>query len=272
MKKILIKLSLAVFVLFVNLVQAQESLVVVLNENNNEIIEEAEVGSIRFKDKAFKAKCTYQKSIEYLKETALSQNANLVKITLHKEPDGFNKCHRFDATFYNTTNPRKYEKEITWSNKRKLTWEDFRAEKKPPAYTATALSYCGIKYSAKSLTSLYANNTKYIVECIFYPEKSWVTNDVSQHTDEVLKHEQLHFDICEVYARRLYKELISAKLNAFNIDDANAVFQRIYAEYEERQIQYDEEVYSAADDEVQKKWDSDIAKELIVLAEYAERD
>lgn len=219
----------------INRVNGKDAFVVILAEDNQLAISGNETGTISYKDKMFKTTCSYDASIEYLKTRATDQNANLVKITRYKRPDAFNSCHRFDATFYKVDNPRTYEKQVIWSENRKLEWADFRAENEPHAYNATALTYCGIEYGVSALTSLYGNNTKYIVKCIFFPEKSWVTADVTQRTAEVLKHEQTHFDLCEVYARRLYKELTNTKINAFTLDNANAIYQRILTEYEDRQ-------------------------------------
>lgn len=256
----------------VNPAHAKGVFVAILAEADQSTIEGDEISSIRLKDKIFKTTCTYEAGIEYLKKTALEQGTNLVKITGHKKPDAFNSCHRFDATFYKVNHPRAYEKKILWSEKRMLEWEDFRADKQPHAYNAIALTYCGIEYSVRALTSLYGNNTNYVVKCIFYPEKSWAATDSVQRTDEVLIHEQKHFDLCEVYARRLYKELTNTKINAFNLDDANTVYQRIMNEYEERQYLYDEETHKSTNKDVQEKWNEDIARELEELKEYADRN
>jgi hypothetical protein len=57
------------------------------------------------------------------------------------------------------------------------------------------------------------------------------------------------------------------------MDDANAVYQRIMKEYEERQYLYDEETHNTTNyQDVQKKWDEDIARELAELNEYAIRN
>jgi len=264
---------ITISILSVNTAKAKGVFVAIVDEADLSPINGNEINSIRLKDKIFKTTCTYEAGIEYLKKSAIEQGANLVKITGHKKPDGFNNCHRFDAIYYKVEHPRTYEKEILWSEKRMLEWEDFRAEKQPHAYNAVALTYCGIQYSVKALTSLYGSKTNYVVKCIFYPEKSWATTDSAQRTDDVLKHEQKHFDLCEVYARRLYKELTNTKINAFNMDDANAVYQRIMKEYEERQYLYDEETHNTTNyQDVQKKWDEDIARELAELNEYAIRN
>ncbi len=264
-------LNLLILSLFSIKTNAKEGFVVILAEDNQLAISGNEIGTITYKDKMFKTTCSYEAGVEYLRAKAIEQGANLVKITRYKKPDAFNSCHRFDAILYKVDNPRTYEKQIIWSENRKLEWEDFRAENEPHAYNATALTYCGIEYGVKAFTSLYANSTQYIVKCIFYPEKSWVTKDTTQRTAAVLKHEQTHFDLCEVYARRLYKELTDTKINAFNLDNAGVIYERIMNEYEERQYQYDEETHKATNTEIQEKWNNDIARELEELKDYADR-
>lgn len=154
MKQTLINLLVALSTFSCVAAQAQQSLVVVLDEKNAALIDAPEAGNISYKDKGFKTSCNYDASIDYLKEAAAAKGANLVKITRHKTPDAFNSCHRFDADFYKTDNPRLYEKEVIWSEKRKLDWADFRAENPPHGYNATALTYCGISYSVKNLNEL----------------------------------------------------------------------------------------------------------------------
>lgn len=272
MKRILINLLTVLASLYCNNLYANDSLIVVLDENDNTEIPVNEVGAVSIRDKAFRNKNTYDDAIKYLKEKASEVNANLVKITKHKAPDPFTSHHRFEALLYSVDNPRLFEKEIVWSEDRKLEWEDFRAEKKTYAYNAVALTYCTLRANARAQTSLMYNGSKYIVRSVFDPEKSWVSDDSTYRTAAVLSHEQKHFDLCEVYARRLYKELTNANVTAFNMQEVNTIMQRIQTEYEDRQYQYDEETHNSTNGEAQKRWDAMIESELLELAEYTDHD
>src|SRR5690349_706212 len=87
---------------------------------------------------------------------------------------------------------------ISWSGDRLLTWEDFKCEPKTGtdavASTSTSL---GIAYQ------LVDGKLTYDVTCNFSKVKSWG----SMKTDYILAHEQGHFDITEIYARKLHEAL-----------------------------------------------------------------
>ena len=45
----------------------------------------------------------------------------------------------------------------------------------------------------------------------FYPDKSWVIKE--QSSEHILNHEQLHFDITELHARKFRKQLSTLKVS-----------------------------------------------------------
>ncbi len=88
---------------------------------------------------------------------------------------------------------------LNWSPKRPLTWEDFKAvpDAKNPHHALTAANLA-------VNTKWTEDNLRFQVYCVFLPTESWSKNKVSA---KLLHHEQLHFDLTEVFARRLRKEL-----------------------------------------------------------------
>ena len=101
----------------------------------------------------------------------------------------------------------QHEQFIEWSSAKRLTWDDYLA--KPPsstdaaAITSTAL---GVEYSLKN------NNLAYTITCRFSKTNSWGRHK----TDYILLHEQGHFDITELFARKLAKELKEYKFSSRN--------------------------------------------------------
>ena len=87
---------------------------------------------------------------------------------------------------------------IPWVPERRLTWEDFLCDPKTTsdavASTSTSL---GIAYQIER------GHLTYTITCHFSKHKSWGL----LKTDYILAHEQGHFDITEVCARKLHKAL-----------------------------------------------------------------
>ncbi|WP_299821685.1 DUF922 domain-containing protein [uncultured Pontibacter sp.] len=93
----------------------------------------------------------------------------------------------------------KSTEKLTWSDSRRLTWDDFKGapESENPHHALTAANLAvDAKCSSNSFT--------YDVKCVFLPEQSWSKNKKSA---SLLGHEQLHFDLTEVHARQLRKKL-----------------------------------------------------------------
>jgi len=105
---------------------------------------------------------------------------------------------------------------IIWEEDRPLTWDDFKgtADAGSKFY---ALTNSGIYYQVQqeSWTQFAVS-----VETFFDPKQSWQKKN--QVTDHLLQHEQLHFNIHELYSRLFIKSMIEAEFN-----DEKMVFIRI---------------------------------------------
>jgi len=86
--------------------------------------------------------------------------------------------------------------EVTW---RSLTWSDFQGV---PDKTSdmSATTSCGLHYKSNGAF----NYPPAIIFAAMWPDNSWVKNDsLSESASrELLRHEQGHFDITELYARK----------------------------------------------------------------------
>src|SRR5678810_1015402 len=93
---------------------------------------------------------------------------------------------------------------IPWENDKRLVWDDFLCEPKvgtdAVASTSTSL---GIAYQLSN------GELRYHITCYFNKEKSWGL----MKTDYILAHEQGHFDITEIFARKLNEALQNYKFN-----------------------------------------------------------
>ena len=148
------------------------------------------------------------------------------------------------------------QNEVEWNKERKLTWEDFKGT--PPSITETnaaASTRCGFDVSAESNGS--GELIAVTIKNMFFCDRSWVRQDKRNRLD-LLEHEQAHFDLCEVYARRLRKRV---KDSNYKLDIDNAIFE-VFEAFRKRQKLYDKETNHSRNNEKQVAWLKTIADEL----------
>lgn len=234
------------------------ALVVVLDYSDDQSINGETIGVIEAKDAGLSVNCTYYENILNLKKIARESGANLVKITEHKAPDKWSSCHRLKAKIYNVANPKQYETQIEWSADRKLTWGDFKGKPDTIEYPNTlALTHSGFGY--ESGINLLKEG-EIFVQSVFNTNKSWVVP--KGRNDYVLRHEQIHFDITEIYSRKLRKELADAKITSSNLVKAKTIFDKVFNELQKRQDKYDRETKYGDKKETQENWEAIVEIEL----------
>ena len=154
---------------------------------------------------------------------------------------------------------------IVWSASNRLEWKDFRAKPKP-SFKAAAITASGITYSFSSIARGSAVSAEFKVFAYFYPDKSWYKPQICD--DFVLMHEQLHFDITELYARKFRKRLseITFSLNIKN--EVNDVYTAVLEELHNLQELYDWETTFSINREAQVKWNTKITNQLEALSDW----
>jgi hypothetical protein len=237
----------------------ESELVVVLDIADNQIIKGDKVGELKALDNGLSGNCSYHENIKNLKALARKAGANLVKITKHKPADSWSTCDRLWANIYKVRDVKSYEVEIEWTLDRKLTWEDFKGipddENFPNALAVTNSGF-GVQYSGIGIFS----KTKIFVKTVFITNGSWVRDE--GRTPYVLTHEQIHFDITEIYARKLRKALAEANIKFLKRGDIEEIYWKLHNEWEGRQSLYDIETQFGEKFETQRKWKSIIEIEL----------
>jgi len=155
---------------------------------------------------------------------------------------------------------------IEWTVGRKLNWNDFKG--KVPAVTReAALSKCGFGYATNRVNRF--EKVEFTVIARFYPDQSWVHPDKT--SIRLLQHEQRHFDLCEIYARKLRKLFATEKWTGADMRKADKLYQDTYKELAEMQQKYDEETIHGLDTEKQNEWNETLAKQLNELAEFGKK-
>jgi hypothetical protein len=154
---------------------------------------------------------------------------------------------------------------LQWSSYYRLTTDDFMGvpdkNSNHAAITATGILYY-INYSADN--SLVVNT-----EAVFYKKFSWFNRDLISDYFYALKHEQGHFDIAEIFARRLRVALYRFLQDPANKDvDVQNVFDEIMAEEKAMQQLYDKETQNSTNARKQYEWD----RKIYNLLREGERD
>ncbi len=155
--------------------------------------------------------------------------------------------------------PQPNPKKIIWTENQKLTWNDFRGKAQPSAnFVASTNSGISFHYSF----SLKDNNinVEYTVESFFYPEESWFHPEkVSEY---ILKHEQTHFDISELYARILRKKLSERNFSKKVKSEIEAIYRKTEQERRAAQAKFDAETDHSRNTQKEMQWENHIAQQL----------
>jgi predicted secreted Zn-dependent protease len=96
-------------------------------------------------------------------------------------------------------------------------------------------------------------------------QKSWTKTS----SDTILTHEKRHFDITEIYARKLRKAFKEKRFSQSTLNkESKALFNSINKELNKQQVLYDKETNHSINRQQQLNWESKIEKELNALSEY----
>ncbi len=153
---------------------------------------------------------------------------------------------------------------IQYSDKR-LTWDDFQgfAEQASPH---SALTH----WSLNDRSFLRNGNELHImVVAWFYPKLSWVKNP-SFGNQYLLSHEQHHFDLAELYARKFRKALSSTSFDITTYrQQITTLFRATLSRLKAEQDRYDDESDHDRNKSAQYTWMDTIDRELASLSEFA---
>lgn len=128
----------------------------------------------------------------------------------------------------------------------KLGWDDFRGHaRKEGALSSTAISYD---------IEVRENICKVKVYSIFYKKDSYAVKPKSSY---VLNHEQRHFDITYIFARK-FERMVVGKTE----QEIKVIYDRIIKEWDAEQDRYDSETDNSIDTDKQAAWDAKIDNEL----------
>ncbi|MFK7833554.1 MAG: DUF922 domain-containing protein [Winogradskyella sp.] len=159
------------------------------------------------------------------------------------------------------------EETMSWKETSKLTWADFKgtpdAESDAVALTASGITF---GYSVKTDGDRIIDFST-TVESHFYPNKSWYVKDKANN--HILRHEQLHFDITELYARTFRQQLTKLQVNQNVKAQMDRLHTSINEAVKETQRRYDSQTKHSMNIQKQKEWEAFIEKELLSLEKFS---
>lgn len=159
---------------------------------------------------------------------------------------------------------------LPWNRARPVRWVDFQG-----TAPETGAEGAQTAYSLLYGVSCTGATFDFDVSAVFLPARSWVRSLVLADPNQArstLRHEQTHFDVTEVHARRLRKVLHDIYDPCrTGRDNVPAEAERVIAAEGDMQRRYDDETRHGLDAPRQRAWDQDVAGWLSDLEIYAER-
>ncbi len=132
---------------------------------------------------------------------------------------------------------------------RQLTFADFNVKKQIDNTVAESSTSIGYNYDGDKTVKVF---------CQFNKNESYITKN--GRTAYILHHEQKHFDITYIYAKKFVNELQKQSILTNEIVDS--IYEKILSEKDKVQSQYDNETNYSENKELQAVWDLKIDKLL----------
>ncbi|WP_162549952.1 DUF922 domain-containing protein [Hymenobacter nivis] len=154
---------------------------------------------------------------------------------------------------------------IAWATNRPLTWADFQGRPKFGEPEA-ALTSADLLSDAKCVDFVFSAT----VTPTFDPITSWV-RDAKAASPALLRHEQLHFDLAEVYARHLRQKLKTATLDCQKLQPAfGRLTQAVYDQWSDEENRYDIDTNHGLNAAKQAVWEKKVQQQLAEMAAFAQ--
>ena len=157
------------------------------------------------------------------------------------------------------------QEKIQWQEG-SLSWQDFKA-KPDHSNSYSANTNSGMSYSWNYSTASGEPVLNYEIAANFYPNLSWVKE--VQNKVYLLAHEQLHFDISELHARKLRKALEDYEIGRTIRQDLKRIYNRIESDRVAMQNQFDKETSHSENSSAEMRWRQFVADELKELEKYS---
>ncbi len=155
---------------------------------------------------------------------------------------------------------------LYWSTDHRLTWDDFKGYPSYQHAEISAMTASGIVHYSGCKDGFI----NYKVQAYFERKESWVKSEAL--TNHHLIHEQIHFDITELHARKVRKALSQNKFRCGQENEFEIFVAKLTDDWQNDQRKYDEESKHSLDQEKQGEWHIDVSSELHKLDAFETTD
>lgn len=147
---------------------------------------------------------------------------------------------------------------ISWEEGRLLGWHHFKGAPDPADKVHAAVTYAGIDLQVER-TKL-KGELIFRARAVFDQQQSWAHPQRQEAL--ILRHEQAHFDITEVYARKLEKKLNALKLRRQDKKIVKQLLDQYTRAQLATQANYDAQTVHGLHGDQQQAWRELIDREL----------
>jgi len=155
---------------------------------------------------------------------------------------------------------------LRWDQHPALVWDDFKGRPRRIAGEPSAVTDTGFRVQFECRADAF--DIRVVTE--FYRNSSWVKP--GRKSIELLRHEQGHFDLTELFARKMRKAVREAKIGCEDDRRAEAagkrIFDRLGEQWDKAEKRYDADTSDGTDPVKQYEASQQIAQDLAELSGY----
>ena len=156
-------------------------------------------------------------------------------------------------------------KYIVWDEDRPLTWDDYPVigvDASPDFINNNALT--AVTHSVRG--GIVKGEPNFEVYVLFKIKDSWTT---SREDPQLFAHEKLHFDIAELYGRKLRKQIAAmGGQKVMNLSEYRRKIKFLLDEFKIKSMDYDEETGHGSLLDKQIEWQNFVSSEMQRLHKY----
>jgi hypothetical protein len=159
----------------------------------------------------------------------------------------------------------KKDKYLYWQPEVKLQWSDFHGHIRAEDMSVASASYIGFLH--KIIRYYHPDSTIIDTRSFFNKSKSWVK--IPNILPSLLSHEQKHFDLAELYARKFRKSILESNFRVETFAHAvDSTYNYYSAKDDSVHVAYDNETEHGLNVSEQAVWDKRVENELNGLIKY----
>jgi hypothetical protein len=151
-------------------------------------------------------------------------------------------------------------------------WGLFKGKINPKHVEQMGANIAAVTVSALSYTTSVINGKTATIRITaeFRPHESWTRYPKIKLPAVALDHEKRHFDITEIYARKIRQMVSTTKFSSIGFnEELDALFKEMAAQHRAEQARYDLETNHSIKPEEQKQWNVWIDSQLKALSKYS---